>query len=356
MDKPRICVFEDKPDNYAELEVVLRREVEDGFSIEQYDGARNLERAHDAEAWVREFLLDPLPATLAVIDWDLGEFKHAAAQPFVRGVAEDLSIPVVMYQGERPKEVALERLNRWQERRIALDAKTDAEQVAIVCADVARGFQLIWEKVSSLGDKPRLLETLKDVLSPPDDSALHLEEFAIGNQELLRIIEQDPGAEQHRFISTWMGYLIHNRILQFPGPILGRIAASAYLGIDPDEFKKEDLHELLADSAYTGPFARTLGGWWRSRLDEIIAANIKDEDPTVPLGRVALGRALKRDLAPAQCRSKHDIEEHGFVCILTGAPVCRRHSEAPEAWIPNGADRCRIHTDELERMQGWLGL
>jgi hypothetical protein len=356
MTKPRICVFEDKTDNYTELEAVLKNYVEDDFAIERYDGTRGLEGTHDAEEWVKTFLLAPLPATLAVIDWDLGEFNHAAEQPFVRGVAEDLSIPVVMYQGERPKEVVLERLNRWQERRIALDAKTDTDELGCVCAEVARGFQLIWEKVSSLGDTPRLLETLKALLAPPDDTPLHLEEFAIGNQELLTIVEQDAGPEQQRFISTWMGYLIHNRILQFPGPILGWIAASAYLGIHPREFREKDLRELLADCSYKGPFAKMLGGWWRSRLDETIAAHSSKEDPTVPLGRVALGRALKRDLAPAQCRSKHDIAEPGFVCVLTGEPVCRQHSEAPEAWIPNGADRCRIHTDDLERMQGWLGL
>ena len=64
-----------------------------------------------------------------------------------------------------------------------------------------------------------------------------------------------------------MGYLIHNRILQFPGPILGRIAAAAYLAIDETELLAVDVAKAIEHARYVGPFAGSLGGWWASELD-----------------------------------------------------------------------------------------
>lgn len=358
MPKPRIAVFEDKNESFETFRKVLAGELGEEFDIERYAGEKPIPKDwKEIDLWVRAFLTTPVPATLAVIDWDLSGFEHPAQQPFVRGIAEDTAIPTVMYQSEDPKDKTLERLRRWQEKRIAVEGTADQENLATRCADIARGFKLLCDKVAALGDEPRLLETLRDVLHPPEGSVLHLETFAVGSQELLSVVNKGFGDEQRRFVATWMGYLIHNRILQFPGPILGRIAAAAYLGIAPEELDRADVRHVFADAAYKGPFAASQQGWWRSGLDDHIVKQMSNEDAAILLGRIALERALGRPIEGARCREKnHLLEQPGYVCILTNTPVCREHSEAPESWIPQGADRCRIHTQEYELLQALLGL
>ena len=357
MPNPRIAVFEDRNDNFDVFSGVLSKELAGEFDIERYAGDRPVPGDWKiVDSWVRGFLTEPVPATLAVIDWDLTSFNHPAQQPFVRGIAEDTAIPVVMYQSENPKDKTLELLRRWQEKRIAVEGTADQETVATKCADIARGFKLINDKLAGLGEEPRLLESLRDLLQPPAGSALHLETFAIGSQELLSVVGKDFDEQKRRFVSTWLGYLIHNRILQFPGPILGPVAAAAYLAIAPEELERDDVQKLFSKARYQGPFARSQGGWWRSELDAVIVAQATNEDSSIPLGRVALKRATGRDFKPGRCRDGHDLDEPGYLCILTRTAVCRKHSDAPESWIPQGADRCRIHTQEFELLQALLGL
>jgi len=355
----RVCVFEDRDKNYDALYESLRKLLDEEFKVERYDGSREVPAVTGDEA-VREFLLDYAPAILAVIDWDLSEFKQGVRRAAIRAVAEELSVPIIMYQGDDPHENATARLRRWQERRIVIPGKSPPEAVAEKCADVARGFLRIHLALDATTDGPRLLETLRSVLEPPSGAPLHLEQFAVGNQELLRLpADRERGLrdpESIRFIATWMGYLIHNRILQFPGPVLGNVAAAAYLAVSLDELRTEDVAAVLEPARYRGPFSGSLPGWWRSKLDVIITDAMEDEDATIPLGLEALKRRLKRDVVGGTCREGHVLDEPGYVCILTDSAVCHEHSAPEDAWIPQGADRCRIHAEELELLQAWLGL
>lgn len=255
---PRIVVFEDQDKNFQLLHDALKAEVRDEFEVIRYEGHREIEdgKWKDAEDWVRGSLLDPAPAVLAVIDWDLSGFKHPAPQQFIRGIAEDQAVPTILYQSQGDPDRKLERLRRWQERRIAVEGSEDQVRLANVCADVARGFSTIRTRVSELAEEPRLLDTLRDLLKPPSGAPLHLEQFAVGNQELLRVAEKGPGADYQRFIATWIGYLIYNRILPFPGPVLNRVAAAAYLSVAKDELNSQDVQEADRVSALCGAFRR----------------------------------------------------------------------------------------------------
>jgi hypothetical protein len=357
MSDLRISVFEDDAKHFSILETKLRAILGDDFKIELYDGSRPQPKTHgEVEEWVRSFLLSSSPATLAMLDWDLTAFVHFAPQQFVRGIAEDLAIPVVMYQGADPKNKALEKLKRWQEKRIAIEGTADHEKVASKCADVAKGFSEIYRRVSALGDAPRLLETLREVLKPPSEAPLHLETFAVGSQELLSVVGRGFSDDQHRFLSTWMGYLIHNRILQFPGPILGRVAAAAYLAMDLADFDCADTQKMIEGARYNGPFSESLPGWWLAEIDRTIASVMRDDDGSVPLGWKAFARELDKPLKPGHCIQGHALDEPGYLCVLKDAAVCAEHSQAPDAWIPRGADRCRIYNDEFELLQAYLGL
>ena len=355
-DAPRIVVFEDEDQNFATFESALKKEVGDVFEVVRYPGTRELNGANwsDAESWIRSWLLEPSPAILAVIDWDLSKFKHPAPQQFIRGIAEDLAIPTVLYQSDDAKK-KLDRLKRWQERRIAVEGSSDHVYLAATCANAARGFNTIRERVTKLADEPRLLDTLRDLLNPPTGAPLHLEQFAVGNQELLLVAEKGTGPDYQRFIATWIGYLIYNRLLPFPGPILGEVAAAAYLGISKEEIRAEDVRTQIDAARYAGPFAAP-GYWWASGLNAFIAKSTKKDDKTLPIGRVALERVLPRSVARAVCHDGEELDESAFLCILTNDIVCRTHSDAPEAWIPQGADQCRIHIEEFDALRAWLGI
>ncbi len=356
-DAPRIVVFEDKDENFILLDEALRAELDHAFEITRYDGKRRLNGAKwsEAERWIRRDLLEPTPAILAVIDWDLSQFEHPAPQQYIRGIAEDQAIPTVLYQSDADANKKLDRLRKWQERRIAVEGSRTQVELAKICADVARGFHAIRQRVTKLADEPRLLDTLRDLLKPPTGAPLHLEQFAVGNQELLRVAEKGAGPDYQRFIATWIGYLIYNRILPFPGPILNQVAAAAYLAISKEEIKATDVQNQIKEARYAGPFAAD-GRWWVSGLDGFIAKVMKPDDKTIPTGRVALERVLNRRVAPAKCHEGENLDETAFLCVLTNDIVCRRHSVAPEAWIPQGADQCRIHTDEFDALRAWLGI
>lgn len=357
MASPRIVVFEDQDKNYVILQGALSRHVGEDFQIVRYEGTRKLggEKWLSAEAWIRAALLEPSPAILAVIDWDLSGFEHPAPQQFIRGITEDQAIPTVLYQSDADAKKKLDRLKRWQERRIAVEGSTDGVQLAETCADIARGFYTIRERVAQLADEPRLLDTLRDLLNPPSGTPLHLEQFAVGSQELLRVAGKESGPEYQRFIATWMGYLIYNRILPFPGPILSEVAAAAYLGISKEEIGAPDVREKILQARYRGPFDGA-GYWWVSGLNNVIATGTRRDDKTLPIGRVSLERLLGREIARARCHEGENLDESAFLCILTNDIVCRRHSDAPEAWIPQGADQCRIHRDEFDALRAWLGI
>src|SRR5262249_32312963 len=142
----RIIVFEDQPKNFDLLAKPLGELLGEEFVVVRYDGSRKLsdpQRWSEAEEWIRNDLLTPAPAVLAVIDWDLSQFDHPAPQQFIRGIAEDLAIPTMLYQSDANPEKKLERLKRWQERRIAVEGTRDQQQLAEDCADVARGFRTI---------------------------------------------------------------------------------------------------------------------------------------------------------------------------------------------------------------------
>ena len=198
MPKPRVCIFEDKDKNFRVLNDALAADLGDDFSVERYPGEKHDSTAdvHAADVWVKTFMTEPEPATLAIIDWDLTEFQHAVSRPLVRAIAEDTSTPVVMYQGADPNLKAAEKLRRWQERRIAIEGTVDHVKVAAKSADVARGFKMIWDRVGSLDGTPRLLETLRDILKPPSSAPLHLEQFAVGSQELLGLFAAEDGPER----------------------------------------------------------------------------------------------------------------------------------------------------------------
>jgi len=357
MANPRIVVFEDLDKNFEQLKGPLAARLEGVAEIVRYEGEREVKDGNwaAAEGWVREFLMVPAPATLAIVDSDLTAFSHPAPQQFIRAIADEQAIPTVHYQSKVESDHKIKRLRRWQEKGIGIEPGTDHATIAVICADAALGFHRIAEKVAGSGETPRLLDTLRNLLQPPSDAPLHLEQFAIGSQELLGVIDARGKGDALRFVATWMGYLIFNRILAFPGPILNKVATAAYLSIAPVELESPDIQEALLPARYAGPFNGS-GAWWRSALDTIIAASLDKEARTVPTGHVVLEKLLTRKIKASRCHDGEELDEEAYLCILTNDVVCSRHSDTPEAWIPQGADRCRIHTDDFEALKGWLGM
>jgi hypothetical protein len=358
---PRIVVFEDRQENFDRLDSELSRLLQGAFSVERYPGHRKIQGSQwqEAERWVREALTAPDAALLAVLDWDLSSYEHPASHKLVRGLAQDMAIPLVVYQGDLGGNAEqFERLRRWQEGRIAVEGTSDYKALAEMVALAARGFDRInahfrEAKIESL----RLLDATRELLCVPDGTPpLHLEEYTIGGQDVLvQTRLSDVDIDRRRFAATTVGYLIYNRILEFPGPILDRVATAAYLSIDPSELQRGDVIETIEAAAYRGPFHER-DGWWRTELEAFLFRSASDDDASLPTGHRILESALSRKLKPAICHDGEALDEQAYKCILTRSIVCRRHSVAPEAWIPGGADRCRVSSDEFALLQAWLGI
>jgi hypothetical protein len=46
----------------------------------------------------------------------------------------------------------------------------------------------------------------------------------------------------------------------------------------------------------------------------------------------------------------------GFVCMISGEPVCEKHSRGGISWFPAGADLARVRTSVYNKIGPFLGL
>ena len=159
-----------------------------------------------------------------------------------------------------------------------------------------------------------------------------------------------------------IGHVVLNLILAFPGPILSRQVLGAYLAVSEEE--ANHVVESAKISAYDGPFAGIQPFVWREDVDtalaDIVSASDKDPpDDTELYNRFAAGLVLKRALTEHECRRNGcNGVRGGYWCPFTKRPVCGREdcSKSSTAWIPDGADLCRVEIDFFEELAPLLGL
>lgn len=182
----------------------------------------------------------------------------------------------------------------------------------------------------------------------------------------LMSIKEDVGEEDHeqtvRVIAYVIGHVILNLVLEYPGPILSDSTLSAYLAVGNDDalefIKKCGIKE------YKGPFASLGARYWREDVDEYIELILNEEETSPPddsalLNRYAVEACLKRTTSIHSCRRQGcEGQRGGFWCPFSKRTVCWREdcSEGSTAWIPDGADLCRVERDFFDEFAPLLGL
>lgn len=167
-------------------------------------------------------------------------------------------------------------------------------------------------------------------------------------------------ADKAAILSYIVGHLLLNAVLKFPGPIINKVALSAYLGISQTELNA--VTPLFSDAAYRGPFMELGPYFWTGKVDTVLASIApSDGQEYETLGEmqrtvleVKIGRKLARPEGCNRCQGKNG----GFLCPFTSRTVCQRAdcSVTSSVWIPPGARLSRIERDFYDEWAPILGM
>lgn len=182
-----------------------------------------------------------------------------------------------------------------------------------------------------------------------------LQNYAENHEENIQIVLSD-------ILSYIIGHVLQNLILAFPGPLMNLPVLAAYLSIlKPDANRFTEKTDL---AVYKGPFCELEPYYWRSDVDTKIEEIIENSDKTPPedleyWNRFAVEEVLGSEVDFHECgREGCNGKLGGFWCPFTKRPVCLRNdcSEPNTAWIPDGADLCRVEKDFFDEFAPLLGL
>jgi hypothetical protein len=177
-----------------------------------------------------------------------------------------------------------------------------------------------------------------------------------------RVEEEQPSASYKRGLLTYIaGHLLLN-VLRFPGPILSLVGLKAYLA--SDDAGEADVTALFEAARYKGPFADLDQYFWLSGVDAVLDTLMKTlpsdlkTETSGELHRLAIEKALSRQLARHSCPTRCHGQNGGFFCPFTERTVCQRSdcSVGSNSWIPQGAKLCRIERDFFDEWAPILGL
>jgi len=362
MSKRQILVFEDKGENFEKIEGPLTDDPRlDQYDIEWFPVDRTAPESWDGEEdpeptdILYPYLENPHP-DLVVLDWELGGYKSGVRRQHVQSACEELGIPLCVYHRDEGHFSDPESLKEYEENLIRIDVKETSEQVADAIATIATSFVEIKEALRT-ENVDGVQSALHQVIDVPPSAEAQLDQYSLGQSAALRVAKSDMTDEERtRITSTFIGYWIHNQILEYPGVLLNEVATASYLGVDHEEFQtRQACYEALEKAAYDGPFSDLSrdNWWWTNLLDEIRLELPPGEDGDLLSGPALFEELCGESVSPVTCVESGEPKA-GYYCILTEKPVCEEHSEKPGGWIPVGASRSRISSSELEKVNAWM--
>ena len=362
-DMPNLLLIDDNAVNLESLrrrlaalmpgdEVEIRTWVptdDDGFPAEAFD-ARVDERT-----------------ALVITDYDLTTTVKGLFGLSIVGWCQKKSIPVGDFS--RGNVAALPKEPNLFELRVP----TDDEQGAAFVATTFRGFQSLRSGIevtpTLLTERRSLAAVLASLLGRPrleNQFAAYMSRLGAANSALLQQLRKFAGEEQPvdadkiRLLTYVLGHVLCNAILKYPGPILSRHSLCAYMATIAGE--AEAIEPLFAQARYAGPFSAEHSYFWREDVDRTLddlggALGDADVESFADLNRRVIEVALGRALATHDC-NRCDGVKGGFWCPFTVRPVCERAdcSVPSSAWIPGGAQLCRVERDFYDEWAPLLGL
>lgn len=363
--QPSILLIDDNEDLIEELHKKLSAVLEDENVAIRYWVPRSKDGDPDKALAYHA----PEGTKMVITDYDLTQrgmrgFQGSAVQSWCRRKL----IPVGDFSRGQleniPKEPDLFGM------KIPVETATAA---ATYVAAAYRGFLGIRTAIGALGHESRSISAITaEILgrnSYEPVLSLYFSRLVSSNtgiRDHLQHLASKPGEHDREdtldVLAYVIGHVLLNLILAFPGPVLSREVLAAYLSVSQDE--AEEIVERAKVPAYDGPFAEIQPLLWREDLDNALADLVSASDQEPPdqselYNRFAAGLVLKREPSVHDCaRDGCGGKLGGFWCPFTKRPVCLRDdcSEASTAWIPDGADLCRVEKEFFEEFAPLLGL
>lgn len=343
--KDKILVFEDREQSYSNLEKGFKKSG--AHAILERFVPKNT--GHVTPKYLDKLFAPKAPIGLVVLDQDLSLYQGVyVSSAEVKEACLRKGIPLCVY-ATKNEEYKVKEYMAWSEAQIALDSRDSMEGLAKKCITIYQGFSALrgaFDKARSRKKDAR--SVLHEVLKAPPAAEAQIKQYAWGDRQILA---RATGNVHSRYLATMAGYWIFNVLLRFPGVMLNEIAAASYLGISDDSLRDESIRRLFSAAEYSGPFAGLGQYWWAAKLDEITAGFAGDQYSRGLNYVRKVGVKVRR----VSCAEGHHAGA-GYYCILTGKPVCLKHSDSPSGWLPLGADRSRIARSKYRQLSPYLGI
>lgn len=358
----KIVLFDDNPVHRAAVADALRAALGGDGVVEVFkpgvsgvkNGVFEVRLASDLRA------APHLAANLIVADRDLSGYSddyRGLSESTVRRAADAIGVPECGYaRGERDDDDEYVKRGEERESCIRLSRKPDDATFARRVVALGQGFIEITAKLAEI-KTPAARKSpgrlLAEVLGKPQ-YAEKISLYASGDQNRLGALAAVRGVtdagERNRRLACVLGYWLWDSVLRFPGALVNEVAASSYLNIRLEEFRRNPgIQNLFAPALYAGPFAaaRLSRLWWRGMLDDQIA------DAGVADGRELAEKALGAQVAASQC-CEDPAKPAGYYCFLTEQPVSLENSKPGLPWFPRGADLARVSKRRHDEDEPWL--
>ncbi len=345
--KDQILVFEDNNASFSDLERGFKKCGSHAI-LARFDATKT------KGGYVKPKDLDKLFSSkaavgLVVLDQDLSMYQGTTVSSAeVKEACLRNGVPLCVY-ATKNEEYRVKEYMAWSDAQIALDSRDPMEDIAKKSIAIYQGFSTLrsaFEKAKSRKKDAR--SVLHEVLQAPLAAEAQIKQYAWGDRQLLAKVQSPIHS---RSMATMAGYWIFNVLLRFPGVVLNEVAAASYLGISPASFADKNIRRLFVDAEYRGPFCGLGEYWWAAKLDEIIGKMEGDQYMRGWNYATKVGVTVKK-ISCAEGRHSGA----GYFCIVTGQPVCLKHSDSPSGWLPLGADRSRISRTKYRQLSPYLGI
>ncbi|WP_139208490.1 hypothetical protein [Achromobacter sp. NFACC18-2] len=298
---------------------------------------------------------------VVLLDTDLSRQRELQTHSSYKSALRDLGMPVCRYQ-KGGRDSALSMLPQLQ-RSIRDGASAIWIPRSLVSGD--RGEELVprLKAISAafgrieavLAGRPELVEkqhSPTDVLAAVlGDDNLAYEFLGYAAQNLVYFAAPEPDSMEYEIskvkrYATQLGYWLFNYILMFPGPILSRPAAAAYLNVSPLMFDSNPAFASLIEHArYVGPFDGVESYYWRSKLSELADSVGGDIAMHPGLSGVTLDRIDRRNEAV-----------QAYICMLSGEAITADQAAPSPDWVPSGASEAKIKEEVLDELGPLAGI
>lgn len=142
-------------------------------------------------------------------------------------------------------------------------------------------------------------------------------------------------------MAVQLGYWLHNYVLGFPGPILNKVAAAAYLNLQLDSFQRSAVQDMVARAVYSGPFCSLDRYYWREELGALLDEHNGDIATAPSLKDLELERVV-------------GLDEVAFYCVLSQNIIAEKEAAVNPDWIPPGAQMTRIREKDFDELSPML--